>query len=127
MPPPVTKTCADAFTFLPLDYHSLSVRSMFGQIHDMPTQDSTRSHTPFQNSSTDQTTNHDSVIQSTPGQTVATLEGHNNTFDLDYVSAGMEYPPMTPRTLWFDSFNETMPLFPTINADECYTPFQGMA
>jgi hypothetical protein len=110
-----------------MDYQNLSVRSMFGQVHDMRTQTSTRSHTPFQGSSANQATDDNATVLDVPEPSVQNMVGNPDIYELNDVSTSMNYPLMTPRTLWFDSFDETLPLFSTIsNADEYYTSFHAM-
>lgn len=114
-----------------MECQSLAVGSMFGQLHRLRTQVSTRSQTPSgfrRDPSNSQLHNSDLNNGDQPHTQESSAVSHDTvefstTFDLpdDFASMLPPPPPMTPRTLWFDSFDDHVQLFPTIsNVTEFY-------
>jgi len=108
-----------------INYQSLAVRSIFGQVHHSQTQASTRSQTPsraFDDPSGPDRVNGDRSDENSRMNLEITNEALSGVTDFDMDDFGnMPYPPMTPRTLLFDSLDENMPLFTLVgSADEYF-------
>lgn len=125
----------EARTARNMECQSLAVGSMFGQVHRLRTQASTRSQTPNnvrQEPSNGQLHSSQFDREEQP-YTQALTEPRaspefSGPFDLQDDFAGMlpPPPPMTPRTLWFDSFDDNVQLFSTIsNVTEFYDGLQA--
>ena len=124
-----------------MDYQSLAVGSMFGQIHRLRSHTSTRTQSPnggkaaggssrlnnnapMGSSQTDQQI--DAGVPGVSGaqQTQMILNDTNCSylFDNEALDPGMPYPEMSPRTLWFDSYDEHTALFSTISDINGFDP-----
>lgn len=92
-----------------MDKQSQAIRSVFGQIHGSRSQAVTRAQTP-------------KAVPTTPRDAGDGLDGMVDLVDNDSLDlfpdgidfASLPYPDMSPRTVWFNSFDDISPMFSTI-------------
>ena len=118
-----------------MSYQSLAVGTMFGQIHRQRSRVPTRQQSPTSRGLSTQissfdcghTYNSDSISREIDTNMVAFQQdetgpdGPDMAYDLEIDATLDPYPTMTPRTLWFDSYDEHMPLFSTISSNDYFT------
>ena len=102
-----------------MDDQSMEVGSMFGQIHLERSRAPTRQHSPRRSATSNIAGGTSAAREDLPSEAD---DGHGSVAnDLGYLFDGptdfasLPYPIMSPRTVWFDSFETNTPLFSTIN------------
>jgi hypothetical protein len=108
-----------------MECQSFAVGSMFGQIHRLRTQATTRAQTPSRDHGDTMEGSlrapdgiHEpnvAAVDARKDRSMQPLPDYSAGFDLPDDFANTPQPTMTPRTLWFNSFDENMPLFSTIS------------